>query len=151
MAGLSREGAQLRGGSNNRISPQVGCGRDARGPRETIASRRSELLDQLYMQVHVNAMGYISIRDLQKLSGEKIRRLAGPTAVKSGERTVALLFPLKKPDPKRLSAALKRAREAAKKRDRASDDAALTAMGIDPTDYSDETVRAIQKDWRGRR
>ena len=96
-------------------------------------------------------MGYISIRDLQKLSGEKIQSLPGPTAVKSGDRTVALLFPLRKADPKRLSAALKRAREAGKKRDRAADDAALTAMGIDPTDYSDDAVRAIQKEWRSRR
>ncbi len=103
------------------------------------------------MQQYVSVMSYISIRDLQKLSGEKIQRLPGPTAVKSGDRTVALLFPLKKPDPKRLSTALRRAREAAKKRDRAADDAALIAMGIDPTDYSEETVRAIQKDWRGRR
>jgi hypothetical protein len=96
-------------------------------------------------------MGYISIRDLQKLSGEKIQRLKGPTAVKSGDRTVALLVPFKKPDPKRLSATLKRAREISRKRDRATDDAALAGMGIDPTDYSEETVRAIQKDWLARR
>jgi hypothetical protein len=110
-----------------------------------------ELFDGIYIQAYVNIMSYISIRDLQKLSGEKIQRLPGPTAVKSGDRTVALLFPFRKPDPKRLSAALKRAREAAKNRDRAADDAALVAMDIDPTDYSEETVRAIQKDWRGRR
>lgn len=96
-------------------------------------------------------MTYISIRDLQKLSGEKIQRLPGPTAVKSGDRTVALLFPLKKPNMKRLAATLKRARELAKMRDPAADEAALTAMGIDPTDYSEETIRAIQKDWRARR
>ena len=95
-------------------------------------------------------MTYISIRGLQKLSGEKIQRLPGPTAVKSGDRTVALLFPLRKPDPKRLAATMKRARNLAKKRDRAADDAALIAMGIDPTDYSEETIRAIQKDWRAR-
>jgi hypothetical protein len=96
-------------------------------------------------------MSYISIRDLQKLSAEKIERLPGTTAVKSGDRTVALLVPFKKPDPKRLAAALKQARELAKKRDRAADDAALIAMGIDPTDYDEKTVRAIQKDWRVRR
>lgn len=96
-------------------------------------------------------MDYISIRDLQKLSGEKIQRLPGPTAVKSGDRTVALLFPLRKPDPKRLAAALKRARELAKTRNPVADEAALVAMGIDPTDYSEETIRAIQKDWRARR
>jgi len=103
------------------------------------------------MQAYVTVMSYISIRDLQKLSGEKIQRLPGPTAVKSGDRTVALLLPLRKPDPKRLASALKQAKDAAKMRDRAADDAALIAMGIDPTDYSEETVRAIQKDWRGRR
>jgi hypothetical protein len=95
-------------------------------------------------------MSSISIRDLHKLSGDKIQRWPGPTAVKSGDRPVAPLFPLRKPDPKRLAAALKRAREAAKKRDRAAEDAALIAMGIDPTHYSEETVRAIQKDWLGR-
>ena len=117
----------------------------------SVGARRSERFDAGYMPVYVSNMSYISIRDLQKLSGEKIQRLPGPTAVKSGDRTVALLFPLRKPDPKRLSAALKRAREQAKTRDHASDDAALAAMGIDPTDYSEETVRAIQKDWLGRR
>ncbi|MEI9931712.1 MAG: hypothetical protein WDM89_14525 [Rhizomicrobium sp.] len=96
-------------------------------------------------------MSYISIRDLQKLSAEKIERLPGTTPIKSGDRTIGLLIPFKKPDPKRLAAALKQARELAKKRDRAADDAALIAMGIDPTDYNEKTVRAIQKDWRARR
>lgn len=93
----------------------------------------------------------ISIRDLQKLSGESIRSLPGPIPVTSGERTVALLFPLRKPDPKRLDAVLKRAEELAKLRDPKEDDAALIEMGIDPTNYNEETVRAIQKDWLSRR
>ena len=96
-------------------------------------------------------MTYISIRDLQKLSAEKIERLPGTTPIKSGDRTVGLLIPFKKPDPKRLAAALRKARAQAKKRDRATDDKALIAMGIDPTDYDEKTVRAIQKDWRARR
>jgi len=35
------------------------------------------------------------IRDLQKMSGETIAALPGPTPVKSGDRTVAILIPLK--------------------------------------------------------
>ncbi|MBV8978299.1 MAG: hypothetical protein JO261_13855 [Alphaproteobacteria bacterium] len=96
-------------------------------------------------------MGYISIRDLQKMSAEKIERLPGTTSIKSGDRTVGLLIPFKKPDPKRLAAALRKSRALAKKRDRVADDEALIAMGIDPTDYDEKTVRAIQKDWRARR
>jgi len=96
-------------------------------------------------------MAYISIRDLQKMSAEKIERLPGTTPIRSGDRTIGLLTPLKKPDPKRLDAALKWARNLAKKRDRAADDAALIAMGIDPTDYDEKTVRAIQKEWRAMR
>lgn len=88
-------------------------------------------------------MDYISMRDL--------RRLSGASPIKPGDRTVALLIPFKRPDMKRLRATLKRARELAETRGRASDDAALVAMGIDPTDYSEETVRAIQNEWRGAR
>jgi hypothetical protein len=92
-------------------------------------------------------MAHISIRDLQKMSGEKIQALPGPTAVKSGSRTVGLLIPLKAADPDRLAAALARAKELAKGRDAAADDAALAAMGVDPTDWSVEAVRKIQADW----
>jgi hypothetical protein len=89
-------------------------------------------------------VGRISIRELQKLSGETITALPGPTAVKSGDRTVGLLVPLKPADPMRLAAVLARAEELAKGRDRAADDAALTSMGIDPTDWSVEAVRALK-------
>lgn len=54
-------------------------------------------------------MTHISIRDLQKISADGIGRLPGPTPVKSGERTVGLLIPLKATDPKRLAAVLGRA------------------------------------------
>jgi len=94
---------------------------------------------------------HISIRDLQKLSGDTILALPGPTAVTSGDRTVALLFPLRKPDPKRLDAVLKRAKDLAKLRDPKEDEAFLIEVGIDPTNYDAETVRAIQKDWLARR
>jgi hypothetical protein len=92
-------------------------------------------------------MAHISIRDLQKMSGEKIEALPGPTAVKSGNRTVGLLIPLKTADPDRLAAVLMRAEERAKGRDPAVDDAALAEMGVDPTDWSVEAVRALQADW----
>ena len=89
-------------------------------------------------------MGHISIRDLQKISGEAIGALPGPTPVKSGDRTVGLLIPLKAADPDRLAAVLARAEALAKRRDPASDDAALAAMGVDPTDWSVKAARALK-------
>jgi len=96
-------------------------------------------------------MTYISIRDLQKLSGKKIQRLPGTTPIKSGDRTVALLIPLKKPNMKRLQATLAEAEELAKTRDPKEDEAFLRKIGADPTNYDEETVRAIQEDWLARR
>lgn len=93
-------------------------------------------------------MTHISIRDLQKMSGEKIEALPGPTAVKSGDRTVGLLIPLKAADPDRLKAILLRAEAAAKGRGPASDDATLAQFDdIDPTNWSIEAVRALQAEW----
>jgi hypothetical protein len=93
------------------------------------------------------SMAHISIRDLQKISGEAIQALPGPTPVKSGDRTVALLIPLKAADPERLLAVLMRAEALAKGRDAAADDAALADMGVDPTNWSIEAVRALQAEW----
>lgn len=90
-------------------------------------------------------MAHISIRDLRKISGETIGSLPGPTAVKSGDRTVGLLIPLKAADPERLAAVLARAEALAAGRDRAADDVALAAMGVDPTDWSVEAVRALDE------
>jgi hypothetical protein len=81
------------------------------------------------------------------MSSETISSLPGPTPVKSGDRTVAILIPLKPPDPKRMLAALKRAEELAKGRDPAADDAALAGLGIDPTNWSVEAVRALQTEY----
>jgi hypothetical protein len=67
-------------------------------------------------------MDHISIRDLRKLSAESIGALSGPTPVKSGDRTVALLVPLKATDPDRLAAVLIRAEALAKGRDSATND-----------------------------
>ena len=90
---------------------------------------------------------YLSIRDLQKLSADTILSLPGPTTIKSGNRAVALLIPLKPPDPKRLKAALKLAQELAKKRDPAEDEAFLVSIGADPTNWTEEAVRKIQEEW----
>jgi len=80
-------------------------------------------------------MAHISIRDLQKLSAETIGALPGPTAVKSGGRTVGLLVPLKATDPDRLAAVLTRA---------------LAPFGeVDPVDWSVEAVRALTSEPAG--
>ncbi|RJF86829.1 hypothetical protein D3874_07175 [Oleomonas cavernae] len=96
-------------------------------------------------------MAYLSIRDLQKLSAEKIAALPGPTAVKSGNRTVGMLIPFRAPDPARLDAVLAKAEALAKERDPAEDDAALIAMGIDPTNWSVEAVAALMNETRTKR
>jgi hypothetical protein len=89
-------------------------------------------------------MDHTRIRDLQKLSGETIGALAGPTPVKSGDRTVALLVPLKAADPDRIAAVLARAEGLAKGRDATADDATLAPFGeVDPVDWSVEAVRAF--------
>jgi hypothetical protein len=94
--------------------------------------------------MYVKTMTHISIRDLQKMSSETISALPGPTPVKSGDRTVAILIPLKAPDPERMLAALMRAEELAKGRDPEADDAALAGFGdVDPTNWSVEAVREL--------
>ncbi len=89
-------------------------------------------------------MAHLTIRDLRKISGEMIGALPGPTAVKSGDRTVGLLVPLKAADPDRLAAVLAQAEALAKGRDPAADDAALAQFGdVDPVDWSVAAVRAL--------
>jgi hypothetical protein len=64
--------------------------------------------------------------------------------VKSGDRTVGLLVPLKAADPDRLAVVLAQAEAIAKGRDSAADDAALAPLGeVDPIDWSVEAVRAL--------
>lgn len=93
-------------------------------------------------------MNHIGIRDLQKLSADSITALPGPTPVKSGDRTVAILIPLKPVNMARLEAALAQAEELAKGRDPKADDEALKAMGVDPTNYDEETVRKLTDEGR---
>lgn len=89
-------------------------------------------------------MTHISVRDLQRMSGEAIGALPGPTLVESGDRTVGLLVPFKAADPDRLAAVLARAEALAKGRDPVADDAALAPYGeVDPVDWSLEAVCAL--------
>lgn len=91
-------------------------------------------------------MAHISIRDLQKISADGIGELPGPTPVKSGERTVGLLIPLKATDPERLAAVLGRAERLAKGRDTVADDAALAGFGeVDPVNWSVAAVKALTR------
>jgi hypothetical protein len=91
-------------------------------------------------------MGYLNIRDLQKISGESISALPGATAVKSGARTVGLLIPMKLVDADALTTILRRAEYLAGDRDAKADDEALAAFGdVDPVNWSEEAVSAMQQ------
>jgi hypothetical protein len=85
---------------------------------------------------------HLKIRDLQKLSSESIEALPGPTAIKAGDRTVAILTPLKRPDLEKLAAALKKAEQLAEGRDIEADLDALEAFGpIDRTNWTEQAVQ----------
>jgi hypothetical protein len=95
--------------------------------------------------MYVNDMNHISIRDLQKISGKAISELAGTTPVKSGDRTIALLVPLRRANVDRLRTTLAKAEKLAKGRNPRADDAALARFGdVDPTDWSVKAVRKLQ-------
>jgi hypothetical protein len=112
-----------------------------------VRPERRDTVDELvsfYMRAYVNAMNHISVHDLQKLSGETIGALPGPTLVKFGDRMVRLLVPLKAADPDRLAVVLAQAEALAKGRDSATDDTALAPFGeVDSVDWSVEAVRAL--------
>ena len=94
-------------------------------------------------------MNHISIRDLQKISGKAISELAGTTPVKSGDRTIALLIPLRRANLDRLRTTLTKAERLAKGRDPKEDDAALAKFGdVDPTNWSVEAIRKLQAEYR---
>jgi hypothetical protein len=106
-------------------------------------------LAETYISVYVTDMNHIGIRDLQKMSGETITALPGPTPVKSGDRTVAILIPLKPANMKRLEAALVKAGELAKGRDSKADDEALRQFGeVDPANWDDGAVRKLMHEAR---
>lgn len=88
----------------------------------------------------------LSIRDLQKISGEAIGALDGPTAVTSGGRTVGVLVPMKLADRGRLATILAEAEMLSSGRSVAADDAALLAYGqVDPIDWSVDAVRDLTR------
>ena len=88
----------------------------------------------------------INIRDMQRISAQTIVHLNGPTPVKSGDHTIAALFPLKPTDPKKLKAALLRAEALAKNRDVEADNAALEQFGpVDRTDWSFAAVKPTRQ------
>ncbi len=88
----------------------------------------------------------ISIRDLQKVSGETIETLDGLTPITSGERTIAFIIPAKKLNKARLRKSLERAETLAKGRNVKADDAALEAFGpVDKTNWTPDAVRELQR------
>jgi antitoxin (DNA-binding transcriptional repressor) of toxin-antitoxin stability system len=94
-------------------------------------------------------MNSLSMRDLQKISGEAIGALPGTTAITSGGRTVALLTPIKRTDIDALAAVLADAEALARGRDAKADDEALEAFGeVDPVDWSAQAVRDLQTSGR---
>lgn len=56
-------------------------------------------------------MTAISMRELQKLSADKIRALPHPVPIQCDGVTIGMLSPVRKPDPARLLAALRRLEE----------------------------------------
>src|SRR5262245_10540647 len=95
--------------------------------------------------MYVRPMAFLSIRDLQKISGETIGALEGPTPVKAGERTIGVLVPLRVADADKLTAVLKRAERLAKKRDEGEDKKLLAEFGeVDPVDWSIDAVRKLK-------
>jgi len=82
-------------------------------------------------------MGHLSIRDLQKISGEAIQSLPGLTPIRSGDRTVGFLMPLRRANPERLRQLAERMEALAKERnDPEGDDRVLREAGADLTDWS---------------
>lgn len=92
-------------------------------------------------------MSFLSIRDLQKISGETIGALEGPTPVKAGERTIGVLIPLKVGDADKLASVLKRAERLARKRDPEEDEKLLAEFGeVDPVNWSIAEVKKLRTD-----
>lgn len=50
----------------------------------------------------------VTMRELQKMSAATIKALPHSVPIKSGDETVAILTPLKRPDPKRMAEVLDR-------------------------------------------
>lgn len=91
-------------------------------------------------------MNHISIRDLQKISGEAITALDGPTPIKSGDKTVGFIVPVRKINRKRLVSNLHRAEKLSGDHNVEADNRALEAFGpVDRTDWSAKGTAARPK------
>ena len=53
----------------------------------------------------------VTMRELQKMSAAKLKALPHSIPIKSGDETVAILTPLRKPDPERMKQVLDRIAE----------------------------------------
>ncbi len=53
----------------------------------------------------------VTMRELQKMSAAAIKALPHAVPIKSGDETVGMLMPLKKPDPERMKKVLDRIEE----------------------------------------
>ncbi|RYE81213.1 MAG: hypothetical protein EOP19_18255 [Hyphomicrobiales bacterium] len=53
----------------------------------------------------------VTMRELQKMSAATIKALPHAVPIKSGDETVGMLMPLKKPDPERMNRVLDRIEE----------------------------------------
>jgi antitoxin (DNA-binding transcriptional repressor) of toxin-antitoxin stability system len=95
-------------------------------------------------------MGHLSIRDLQKISGEAIEKLPGVTAITSGGRTIALLTPLRKPDPEKLRAWAEKVEAMAKERDPDEDTRFLIENGADATHWTKEAIQKFMAEERAK-
>lgn len=93
-------------------------------------------------------MAHLSLHDLRTITEEAISALPRNTAIKSGDRTLAVLVPVKpsvfkRADMVKLKAVLDKADELAKLRDPKEDEAVLAAMGMDTTNWNEEEVRKL--------
>lgn len=77
--------------------------------------------------------GVVTMRELQKMSAAAIEALPHPVPIKSGERTVGVLSPVRKPDPEAWDRAMQMIRAAAESRSKEID-ALLAAAAGEPVD-----------------
>jgi hypothetical protein len=77
--------------------------------------------------------GVVTMRELQKMSAGAIEALPHPVPIKSGDRTVGILSPMRKPDPDAWDRAM-RAIEIARQARSKEVDALLAAAAGEPVD-----------------
>ena len=91
-------------------------------------------------------MAHLGIRDLQRISGEAISQLPGPVAIRSGDRLVGFIFPVRRGDPRLLQEAADEALRHQAMRHPAEDDSIFVANpDLDPHDYTRAEIDAVLK------